>query len=124
MGSNLSRATIIFLPSYSLFNASILGATPGLDLPSTPYQLLLLRRRAGDSPILLDLLDVNPNQTMRDPRDPPLRIDSSQSRFVAHDPDTRREEMTSVRVSLEADEVAPQDSIQDGFAAYRSSVSS
>lgn len=75
------------------------------------------RKPNYNSPINLDVLDIDTDRAVSDPRDASLRVDASRASFVAHDSNARGEEVASVGVSLEGDQVAAEHSIQDGFAA-------
>lgn len=77
--------------------------------------LFQVKRRRRHSPVNLNVLDVYADREVRDSSDTSSRIDSATASLVPHDAHARTEEMTRVRVRLEAHEIAAEHAIQERF---------
>lgn len=79
-------------------------------------------REQADSPVELDILNVDSDGAVGDASDAALGVNSTGSSLVSHDAHAGGEEVAGVGVGLEADEVAAEHAIKDSLATCRNEV--
>lgn len=66
-------------------------------------------------PIEFDIFDVNTDREMGNTSDAAFGIDAPIPGFIAHDAHARAEEVASIRMCLEADEIAAEHAVEKGL---------
>ena len=89
-----------------------------VPIERAPSQWSVSSGKERDERINRNVVEINADGTMRDSRDTALRIDTSTTRLVSHNSNARREEMSSVGMSLESDQIAAEHSRENLLSSY------
>lgn len=121
---------MIFLPWYNERRASTFGLIPGRWLSNEkskhqdrPRESAPPGDRLSNSPVNLDPPGINTNRAMHDLHDLSTNIHSAPTHraLVATDSNAAASKVAAVRVSLEADQVGAQHSVEDLLAFWQAS---